>query len=340
MLIDYETGNVGIGTSTPSAKFNVVTGALAAGVHAGVFNKSRDVTNGHVWLFDDVGGLSSDPGGGAAWRAFQLGSPILTVSGSAAYPRLSFYAEYDSLTDPTSRIWTLDMGNSPTALHDFQIRSEGSPLLTVKSTGNVGIGTTSPTTKFHVVDTLTATGTSVTNSLTTNSSNATTSTFGTVVHNTNTSTTNITAGGIRGIEIYATNNTTSNLSAAYGSVGVAQNSNIGTVSTAWGVYGTARNGSTGIVSNAYGGSFDVLNTGGGTITSGIGVYIGGVAGTTNKHSLYASDATAPSYFAGNVGIGTTSPTQKLEVAGKIKMDAASPELIFNRNTLTPTTGGL
>ena len=67
------------------------------------------------------------------------------------------------------------------------------------------------------------------------------------------------------------------------------------------------------ISNAYGVRSSVTRAAG-TITNAYGVYVDSVQGT-NKWSFYANDATAPSYFAGNVGIGTTSPTQKLQVEG-------------------------
>lgn len=57
-------------------------------------------------------------------------------------------------------------------------------------------------------------------------------------------------------------------------------------------------------------------TGTANITNAYGVYIGTVTGTS-KWSLYASDATAKNYFAGNVGIGVTSATTPLQVAGEI-----------------------
>lgn len=78
-----------------------------------------------------------------------------------------------------------------------------------------------------------------------------------------------------------------------------------------GVRGTVSN-SGGAVSNAYGGKFDVSSFSG-TTTNGFGVYIGNVA-ATNKFALYSADLTAPSYFAGNVGIGTAVPQAGLDVA--------------------------
>jgi hypothetical protein len=83
----------------------------------------------------------------------------------------------------------------------------------------------------------------------------------------------------------------------------------GTTTTATGVSASVVNGGT--VTNAYGVNAAVLNTG--TATNLYGVYIGWVLGGTNNFSLYASDTTAPSYFASKVGIGTTGPNAKLDI---------------------------
>jgi|GEM_PF-5493257 len=53
-------------------------------------------------------------------------------------------------------------------------------------------------------------------------------------------------------------------------------------------------------------------------TSNIGLYIGVSAGASN-YSIYSS-ATVKSYFAGNVGIGTSAPSVKLEVTGDVAIN--------------------
>jgi hypothetical protein len=136
-----------------------------------------------------------------------------------------------------------------------------------------------------------------------------------------------------GIYSRARNFSTATGTKLYGSYSIAENATDPTVPTAYGVYGESANQWVGTVTNSYGGSFTASNSDGvttngyggyfgvttssGSTTNGYGIFVGNVQ-ATNKFSLYASDATAPSYFAGSVGIGTASPTQKLDVSGNIK----------------------
>ncbi|MGO9275248.1 MAG: hypothetical protein ACLQOO_34275, partial [Terriglobia bacterium] len=125
----------------------------------------------------------------------------------------------------------------------------------------------------------------------------------------------------------------------------------GTLAAQYGVWGRAGiNTATApaAVSNAYAGYFDIFNgVAGTTITNAYGVFIANSATTgtiTNRYDLYASSANAKSYFAGNVGIGTTTPVAKLEVNGTGKFDGlvtfAPGQLFPGTGTVTSISAGL
>ena len=109
---------------------------------------------------------------------------------------------------------------------------------------------------------------------------------------------------------------TGSVTETYGSVNDSYNYGSGAVGNAYGSYHAVNNVSTGIVTNAFGLRSEISNSGAGSITNGYGLYVGTMQ-ATNKWSIFSNDATAPSYFAGNVGIGTTTPGAKLDVRGDL-----------------------
>ncbi|MFA5888814.1 MAG: hypothetical protein WCW47_00490 [Candidatus Paceibacterota bacterium] len=73
----------------------------------------------------------------------------------------------------------------------------------------------------------------------------------------------------------------------------------------------------GTITNLYGFRFDPLSSSSGTINNTYGFYVGDITSGTQAntpYSFYASDAGAYNYFAGNTGIGTTTPQTKLHVS--------------------------
>ena len=126
--------------------------------------------------------------------------------------------------------------------------------------------------------------------------------------------------------------TNGNLTNAVGLMSVVQNNVSGTVTNAIGV-DTNLNIISGSVSNAYG--LKVENFPSTGISSSYGVYVGTMPTSGTKYGIYSSDSTAFNIFAGNVGIGTTSPGALLDVSGHI---ANSGPAISGSN-VTCSTGG-
>jgi len=144
-----DDGNVGIGTYNPVATLNVEAANQTIGDDAALFDKPRIATSAaYRYTFESVGGVLAN-NIGPFWRGFHLAAPYITVNGANTFPRLAFYAEYDSYTDPTSKKWVINAGNA-TVAHDIQFISNDVNLMYLTAKGNVGIGSTSPAAKLDL----------------------------------------------------------------------------------------------------------------------------------------------------------------------------------------------
>jgi hypothetical protein len=85
---------------------------------------------------------------------------------------------------------------------------------------------------------------------------------------------------------------------------------------------------TGTITNLYGLRVrDLANTDG-TLTNTYGLYIGDITAgtqTNTPYSIYVEDANARNYFAGSVGIGSTTPARTLHVAGEVRITDLSTD---------------
>lgn len=302
-------GNIGFNSSDPDSNISFspqtrvisVTGDGSANASSTgrilLVNNRATATSG-----DSLGGISFHSQNNSTGTEASIGAALEGAGGGGGFgSNIQFFTKTDNVAGQTER-------------------------MRLTGQGALGIGTTAPPALLAVSSSTTlAAGTTALNSyLYTNPSTAFTGLskagdFQSSFDGTATSS----AGQLRGLEGGAYNFSSVRLGNAEGVVGYIQNSNTGSIDNATALEGNTENTSTGTIGNAFGLSLTV-SKGPGVITTAYGIYTGNIQSSTgNSYSFYASDATARSYFAGTVGVGTTSPDSSLQVNGTFRANSIS-----------------
>ena len=307
------SGNMGVGTASPTSKLDLNGALTLRGMAAPAVSAAGQ---GRIY-FDFVANKFKVSQNGAAYVDL-LGATNSFVNGGNSFGAATSLGTIDN--------------------YNLDIKSNNVTRMTVAANGRVGIGKTNPGYMLDVVGTVS--GTQLNSALTTSSGG-----------NYNGMTldlelgADVNHGAINGDNIYLDSwgvMSPHTVTSMVGSViDVAHAGNSVTLTTGKGIDATFETyGATTAVTTAYGGKFQTINgsNGGaistaygiytaalqnstGTIGTGYGLYVGNVQ-ATNKWSIYASDSAAPTYLAGNLGIGLMYPNFNLELGDAIAVDGA------------------
>jgi len=339
--INSSSGNVGIGTTSPTQKLHVVGNARVTGAYYDS-NNSPGTANqvlvstvtGTDWV--DGSAIPGVPAGSGTLNTVPLWTPDGDTLGNSIITQPS-----TSTIDVDGNILISDTGNdkyfgsnvnlilnadadaqSGDSARNIIFQNRGSEKMRITADGNVGIGVTSPTSRFHIYESINpSSGDLITSKIYSN---------GTVTANGNTRT---------GLDVETNRTGWYNSDATSGNFKISNNNRIGnsdligvkslatvdvdnvysgltaagSLTALYGKVTTTYTAGSGPVAKGYGLRIDAPEVATNSeIDTYYGTYIDGatVSGTlTNKYAL-VTEANA-----GNVGIGTTSPASKFEVYG-------------------------
>jgi|GEM_PF-4574995 len=314
-LVLNANGNVGIGTTGPVAKLDILDGNIRVTATAvGTWLNLRQGNSDTVPFISSVNN-ASESSATAGWGFFDR-----STEGN-------FQIQYKQ----GSTSWN----NAVTIL---------------RSNGNVGIGTTNPSSaKLQVsgnamivgqtsIGTGVAPQTYATMYNQQSYTNIGSDIYGEYVNTTQKETSN-SSNTLYGIYSYTqtSSDTSVNLtSGLYGYYSYAIHGGTGTLSSLYGYSAALRNGSTGTITNAYGFYENATNANAaGTIGTLYGVYL---AAPSNSGTINNKYALVTEANAGNVGIGITAPGTKLQVVGvPVNMSSATHLGVYGTADLFDTT---
>ena len=360
LFFDTVTGNVGIGTTSPTAKLQVagtlgVTGGTSlAGLTAGATtlttltatgatNLAALTTTGNITMSSDAFYLnisSKNIGIGTATPAAKL--HILEATGTAASATAgSLLIEHNDSGGASSIVFRSKVDNTDYAYLEYKEKTSGTSqagLLTlgilndsddhiaIITNGNVGIGTNSPTSKLHVAGTFGVTGATSLAALTTTGA---------------TSLAALTATGATNLAAITTSGNVAMSSDAFYLDSASKNVGIGTASPSskLQVAGTlAVTGATSLAALTATGATNLATL---TATGATNLAALTATGATNVAALTATGITslaalttsgniamsADTFYldstSKNIGIGTTSPSSKLQISGTLAVTGAT-----------------